>query len=54
MLAKLKKVPRYLYKLVNKGSFQDFYTTVKYTKTKHLLVALAARLDRKQACVEIK
>lgn len=54
MFKQMKKMPRYLFKLLRKGSLKEFYHTVTAVKPEHLLIALAARLDRRPTGVKFR
>lgn len=54
MYKQLKKIPRYLFKWMRHGSARELFHLIKNVKTEHLLIALAARVDRKLTHVRFK
>ncbi|HEV8052128.1 MAG TPA: hypothetical protein VGP47_06520 [Parachlamydiaceae bacterium] len=54
MYKQIKKIPRYLLKLLRSGSPKEVFHIVKNVKAEHLLIALAARLDRKSTGVSLR
>jgi len=54
MLKQIKKIPKYLLKLMQYGSARDVFHIVENVTSEHLLIALAARLDRRPTHIEFK
>ncbi len=54
MYKQIKKLPKYLIKLLTNGSVKDVYHTVTNIKPEHLLIALAARVDRNPTQVNFR
>jgi len=54
MYKKMKKLPSYIMKAINKGNFSDFYEIIKNVRLNHLLIALAARVDNRLASINIR
>lgn len=54
MLKKLKKIPRYAFKVAAQSNYLDLIRVLKYVKSKHLLSALAACADKQPIAVELR
>ena len=54
MFKQIRKIPRYLLKLMRCGSAKEVLHTIKAVKLEHLMIALAARLDRKSTGVKFR
>lgn len=54
MLKQIKKLPKYALKWFREGSASELFHMVRNVKPKHLLIALAARLDRKATHVQFR
>lgn len=54
MYKQIKKLPKYALKWMQKGNVSEFFHIAKNVKFKHLLIALAARADRKPTCVQFR
>ena len=54
MYKQIKKMPRYLFKLFQHGSVKDVFHIFENVKLEHLLIALAARLDRKPTSIAFR
>lgn len=54
MYKQIKKMPRYFLKMLKNGSIKDVYHTATNVKLEHLLIALAARMDRNPTNVNFR
>jgi FkbM family methyltransferase len=53
MLQKLKKIPSYAFKLAKEKNFLEIASLIRHVKPKHLLIALAAYVDKRSTAVEL-